>query len=99
MAFSQLRRREFITLVGGATIAWPFVARGQQAERVRRIGILMGYTANDPAGLARLAALHEGLEELGWSEGRNLKIEARFAGADTARIAALSAERATERWS
>ena len=52
---------------------------------MRLVGVLMGYAANDPVGLARLAALHEGLEELGWLEGSNLKIETRFAGADPAR--------------
>jgi len=83
-------RREFITLIGGA-VAWPLAARAQQAERVRRIGLLMG-VADDREGQARVAAFKQGLQDLGWTEGRNIQIESRFGGADAGRIRAQAAE-------
>src|SRR5215472_10655811 len=85
------RRREFITLLGGAAAAWPLAARAQQVERVRRIGLLMG-TADDQEGQARVTALKQGLQELGWTDGRNIQIETRFGGADVGRIRAHAAE-------
>jgi len=85
-----MRRRTFITLLGGAA-AWPLAARAQQGERVRRIGLLMG-TADDREGQTRVAALKQGLQELGWTDGRNIQIETRFGGADAARIRAAAAE-------
>jgi putative tryptophan/tyrosine transport system substrate-binding protein len=72
-----MRRRDFITLLGGAA-AWPLAARAQQGERVRRIGVLMTQAANDPEGQARIAAFLQGLQELGWSVGRNLRIDIRW---------------------
>jgi ABC-type uncharacterized transport system substrate-binding protein len=86
-----MKRRAFITVLGGAAAAWPLEARAQQAERVRRIGLLMG-TADDPEGQARVTALKQGLQELGWTDGRNIQIETRFGGADAARIRAHAAE-------
>jgi ABC-type uncharacterized transport system substrate-binding protein len=77
-----MRRREFITLLGGAAAGWPLAARAQQAERVRRIGVLMNIAADDPQAEARIGALLEGLQPLGWSVGRNLQIDARWAAAD-----------------
>ena len=68
-------RRDFITLLGGAAAAWPLDARAQQPERVRRIGVLMGYPENDPAGQLRATAFRQGLEKLGWTVGRNLQID------------------------
>jgi hypothetical protein len=65
-----MRRRAFITLLGGAAAAWPLVARAQQPERVRRIGVLMGYPENDLEGPAFLAAFREALQKLGWAEDR-----------------------------
>jgi len=85
-----VKRRQFITLFGGAA-AWPLAARAQQAERVRRIGLLMG-TADDREGQARVTALKQGLQELGWTDGRNIQIETRFGAADTGRIGAYAAE-------
>src|SRR5258708_5763883 len=67
--------------------AWPLAARAQQPGRMRRIGVLMG-VADDPEGQARLMALKQGLQELGWIDGRNIQIESRFAGADAGRIRA-----------
>jgi hypothetical protein len=68
-----MQRREFITLAGGAAIAWPLVARAQQPAQVRRIGMLIGYGENDPETQARLSAFRQGLEHLGWTEGRGLR--------------------------
>jgi putative ABC transport system substrate-binding protein len=86
-----MKRREFITLLGGAVAAWPLAARAQQGERVRRIGLLMA-TADDPEGQARVTALKQGLQELGWTDGRNIQIETRFGGAEAGRIRAHAAE-------
>jgi putative ABC transport system substrate-binding protein len=73
-----MRRREFITLLGGGAVAWPLTARAQQAERERRIGVLVLGTANDPRVQIRLAAFKQGLQQLGWIEGHNLRIEYRL---------------------
>jgi putative ABC transport system substrate-binding protein len=78
---SDVRRRDFITLVGGAT-AWPLEARAQQADRVRRIGVLMNLAADDSEGQARIAAFVQGLRELGWADGRNVRIDYRWAAGD-----------------
>jgi putative tryptophan/tyrosine transport system substrate-binding protein len=86
-----VRRREFITLLGGAAVLWPLAARAQQAGGMRRIGALMG-VADDREGQARIAALKQGLRELGWTDGRNIQIETRFGGADPNRIRAHAAE-------
>ncbi len=82
MLFDQLRRREFITLFGGAA-AWPLAARAQQpGERMRRIGVLTNTTADDPEGQARIAAFHQGLQEWGWTLGRNTRIDVRWGAID-----------------
>src|SRR6266567_1224296 len=70
-------RREFITLLGGAAAAWPLVARAQQPDRMRRIGILTGLAEDDPDAQARHAAFRQALQELGWIEGRNVLYEQR----------------------
>jgi len=72
-----IRRREFITLLGGAA-AWPRAVRAQQPEQVRRIGVLMNLAADDPEGQARIAAFHQGLQEWGWTLGRNARIDVRW---------------------
>ena len=76
-----MRRREFITLIGGAAVAWPLAGRAQQAERMRRVAILMGLAEDDPETKARLEKFRADIEKLGWSEGRNVHIEIRFAPA------------------
>jgi ABC-type uncharacterized transport system substrate-binding protein len=81
-----MRRRAFITLVGGAAAAWPLAARAQQPERMRRIGVLMNWAADDPEGQARLTAFAQGLQQLGWSDGRNVRIDHRWAVADVGRF-------------
>jgi len=73
-----VRRREFIALVGGTVVAWPRAARAQQADRMRRIGVLMPLTADDPLGQTRIAAFREELGKLGWIEGRNIRIDTRW---------------------
>jgi putative tryptophan/tyrosine transport system substrate-binding protein len=77
-----MKRREFITLLGGAAVAWPLAAGAQQTERVRRIGVLIGTAADDPIGQARVAAFQQGLQQLGWTADRNVRIDIRWAGAD-----------------
>jgi len=74
----DMRRREFITLLGGAAAAWPLVARAQQGERMRRIGVLMSLAADDPESSARLTAFVHALQQLGWSDGRNVLIDIRW---------------------
>jgi ABC-type uncharacterized transport system substrate-binding protein len=81
MQFDQLKRREFITLLGGA-VAWPLSARGQQSDRVRRIGVLHTPAADDPDGQARNVAFLQGLQQLGWTDGRNVRIDLRWAAGD-----------------
>jgi putative ABC transport system substrate-binding protein len=77
-----LKRRDFITLLGGVAAAWPLAARAKQAERMRRIGVLMGYPEGDPQAQANVTALLRGLQNLGWIEGRNVQIDYRWAGGD-----------------
>jgi ABC-type uncharacterized transport system substrate-binding protein len=79
-------RREFIVLLGGAAVAWPLAARAQQGERMRRIGVLMNTGADEPESQARLAAFMQGLQELGWAVGRNMRIDHRWSQGDVARL-------------
>jgi putative tryptophan/tyrosine transport system substrate-binding protein len=76
----DLRRREFITLLGGAAASWPFAARAQQAERMQRIGVLMNVAADDAEGRGRVAAFQQALQQLGWADGRDVRIDYRWAG-------------------
>jgi ABC-type uncharacterized transport system substrate-binding protein len=87
-----MRRREFIALLGGAAASWPLAARAQQGERVRRIGILLPAAADDPVFQARLAAFHQGLALLGWTIGRNVRIDTRWATSNAADIRRHAAE-------
>ena len=80
-----MRRREFITLLGGAAAAWPLAARAQQPDRMRQIGALFSQAETDPEGQARAAALQRGLQEFGWAEGRN------YGSSIAGRAAALTA--------
>ena len=88
----DLRRRQFITLLGGAAAAWPLAARAQQGERMRRIGVLLPGAADDAEFQTRLAAFHQGLALLGWIIGRNVRIDTRWATTDAAAIRRHAAE-------
>src|SRR6266851_4258664 len=92
MQFNQLKRREFITLLGGGAAAWSATARAQQAERMHRIGVLMNLAADDAEGQARLAAFLQALRQLGWTEGRNARIDVRWSGANAGLIRKYAAE-------
>ena len=85
-------RRAFIALLGGAAAAWPLTARAQQPERMRRIGVLMNLASNDAEGQARLAAFHQGLQQLGWTVGGNVQIDYRFGEGDAERYRRSASE-------
>jgi putative tryptophan/tyrosine transport system substrate-binding protein len=87
-----MRRREFIKVIGGAAAGWPLVARAQQSEQMRRIGVLLNVAADDPESPARLTAFAQGLQELGWIDGRNVRVDFRWGGADVERIRRYAAE-------
>jgi putative ABC transport system substrate-binding protein len=84
-----MKRREFITLLSGAA-AWPLAARAQQAEQMRRIGVLIANAESDPEGQARAAALRQDLQRLGWTEGRNIRIDYGWGIGDPDRARALT---------
>src|SRR5262249_13756257 len=86
-----MKRRDFITLLGAA-VAWPLAARAQQRETMRRIGVLMNLASDDAEGQARLAAFHQGLQQLGWTVGRNVQIDYRWGAGDAERIRKFAAE-------
>ena len=87
-----MRRREFIALLGGAAVAWPLAARAQQPEQMRRIGVLTNLVADDPEAQARVGAFLQGLQELGWAVGRNMRIEYRWGAGDADRTRGYAAE-------
>jgi putative tryptophan/tyrosine transport system substrate-binding protein len=87
-----MRRRDLIVLAGSAAAGWPLTARAQQSEKVRLIGILLGTPEKDPIGEKRLAAFRDGLAELGWIEGRNVRFAIRWTGGDVERTRAFAAE-------
>ena len=87
-----MKRREFISLLGGAAAAWPMAARGQQPERMRRIGVLINLTADDPQSQARIAVLLKGLQQFGWAEGLNIRIDYRWGSGDVNRLRNYAAE-------
>ncbi len=87
-----MRRREFITLFGVAALAGPRAARAQQADRVHRVGVLMSRAAGDPEEQARFAGFLQGLQKLGWTDGRNVRIDYRWAAADADRSRTYAAE-------
>jgi putative ABC transport system substrate-binding protein len=91
MQFGQLKRRTFITLLGSAA-AWPLAAGAQQGERMRRVGVLVNLAADDPIGQARVAAFVRGLQAAGWVEGRNLRIDIRWAGSEAGNYPRYAAE-------
>jgi putative ABC transport system substrate-binding protein len=92
MRFNYLRRRDLIALLGGTTVAWPLAARAQQPGRMRRIGALMNLAADDPESPVRIAALLQGLQQSGWTDGRNVRIDYRWAAGDVDRYRRYAAE-------
>jgi putative ABC transport system substrate-binding protein len=88
----ELKRRQFISLLGGAAAGWPLAACAQQPERLRRIGVLMNRAADNPEGQDRLAAFHQGLQELGWNVGRNVRVETRWSADNADQSAKYAAE-------
>jgi putative ABC transport system substrate-binding protein len=90
-----MQRREFITLLSGAAAAWSVAARAQQGERMRRIGVLMPIATDDPEGQTRIAAFQQGLQQLGWTDGRNVRIETRWSRGNADDIRKYAAELAT----
>jgi ABC-type uncharacterized transport system substrate-binding protein len=87
-----MKRRHFIALLGGAAAAWPLAARAQQPGRMRRIGVLLNLAADDPESQRRMTAFVQGLQQLGWTDGRNAKIETRWGAGDADRIRKYAAE-------
>ena len=87
-----MRRRAFITLLGGSAMAWSLAARAQQSERMRRIGVLLSVDGSDPEGKAQLSGFTQALTELGWIEGRNLRTEVRWGNGDVDRIRTFAKE-------
>jgi putative tryptophan/tyrosine transport system substrate-binding protein len=87
-----MRRRDFIKLIAGSVVGWPLATRAQQAERMRRIGVLMMVAENDPDARSGVEVFRQGLHELGWSEGHNLQIDYRWGGGDLGRIKVFAKE-------
>ena len=87
-----MKRRDFITLLGGTAAAWPLAARAQQPERMRRVGALMNLAADDPESQARVSAFAQGLQELGWTVGRNVRLHYRWGAGDVERYRRYAAE-------
>ncbi len=87
-----MRRRQFIALLGGAAAMRPFAARAQQPDRMRRVGVIMSVAADDPEGKARLGAFLQGLQQSGWTDGRNVRIDIRWAAGDTERTRQYAAD-------
>src|SRR5262252_6569237 len=92
MPLGQLKRRELLTLLGGAATAWPLASHAQQPERLRRIGVLMLYPENDPEGQARATAFRQGLQKLGWVVGRNVQIDFQWGLGDADWIRSAAAQ-------
>src|ERR1700681_4881111 len=92
MTSTMIYRRDFIALLGSAVSVWPIAARAQQSNGTQRIGVLMNLAADDPEGQDRVAAFQRGLQELGWTVGRNLQIDYRWAAADPENFRRFGAE-------
>jgi putative ABC transport system substrate-binding protein len=92
MLRGPLTRRYFVRSLGGAAVAWPLTARAQQPKRMRRVGMLVAYAESDPEAQARVAAFRQGLRELGWTEGDNLRMELRWETGDPDRARTFATE-------
>src|SRR5262245_61842406 len=89
---NPMKRRQFVTPLGGSVATWPLAAHAEQPERMRRVGVLLNLAADDPEALTRIAAFAQGLADLGWSIGRNLRIDYRWGAGDAERIRREAAE-------
>jgi putative ABC transport system substrate-binding protein len=87
-----MNRRDFVTLLGGTAATWPVAARAQQSDRVRRIGVLVPFDENDPEGKRRVSAFTQALADLGWTDGRNVRLDVRWTGSDINRIRVVAQE-------
>jgi putative tryptophan/tyrosine transport system substrate-binding protein len=87
-----MKRREFIAGLGGAAVAWPLAARAQQAERLRRVGVLMPLDENDPLAKTFVSAFTRALADMGWADGRNVRMDLRFTGSDISRVRVFAHE-------
>jgi putative ABC transport system substrate-binding protein len=92
MRFNHLRRREFVTLLGGAAVAWPLSARAQQDGRMRRVAVLTPYAESDPEAQSWFKAFVQGMQALGWTDGRNIRIDVRWTGGKADRLQMLAKE-------
>ena len=92
MRFDQLKRREFITLLSSAAAAWPLTAWAQQPQQMRRIGVLMGWQERDPEAQSNLAAFVQELQQLGWMDGRNMRIDYRWSDGNVNRMQIFAKE-------
>jgi hypothetical protein len=81
-----MRRRDFVTFVAGTAATWPLAVHAQPSERMRRVGVLMGYSETDPAAQAQVAAFRKGLQKLGWDEGRNIQVDVGFPSTDIEKV-------------
>src|SRR5262245_27888936 len=91
MEFGQMKRRDFITVLGGAT-AWPLVTRAQQSDPMRRIGVHLGFKEGDPEAQPLVVAFQQGLQEFGWADGRNIRLDYRWATSDPERVRTQATE-------
>jgi len=89
---TYIRRREFLLILSGAAAAWPVAARAQQSDRMRRVGVLMPFSADDPEGKRQLAAFAQQLQGLGWTDGRNLQIDYRWSSGDIQKMQTYAKE-------
>ena len=92
MRFDHVKRREFIGMLGSATAAWPLVSFAQSPERIRRIGVVMAYAADDPNGRTQINAFRDHLRTLGWTEGGNIAVDVRYAKDNAARVREAAAD-------
>src|SRR5215470_6429682 len=88
----MIARRDFISLLGGAAAAWPLAARAEKNDGVTRVGVIMGFAENDEVWQAYLASFRQGLQELGWTDGRNIRFDYRFTGESEERMRAMAEE-------